>query len=83
MTYNLHRTCYLCPSIRPHRFTSSNTAQLKQVSVHSPYDYDDEIQQIPAVPQVGVGVEEQAVGYYLQECLNRENDEEQILHTLL
>lgn len=61
----LHRTCYLCPSIQQHRFTSSNTAQLKQISVHSPYDYDDEIQQIPAVPQVGVGVEEQAVGYYL------------------
>lgn len=34
-------------------------------SSHSPYDYNDEIKQIPAVPQVGVGVEEQAIGYYL------------------
>lgn len=51
--------------------------------MYSPHNYDDEVQQIPAVPQVGVGVEEQAVGYYLQECLHRENDEEQILHTLL
>ena len=50
---------------------------------HSPYNYDDEVEQIPAVPQVGVGVEEQAVGYYLQESLHRENDEEKILHTLL
>lgn len=59
-----------------HRFTTSNFRQLENISVYSPYNYDDEVQQIPAVPQVGVGVEEQAVGYYLQECLHRENDEE-------
>lgn len=35
------------------------------IAIHSPYNYDDEVEQIPAVPQVGVGVEEQAVGYYL------------------
>lgn len=50
---------------------------------HSPHDHDDEVQQIPAVPQVGVGVEEQAVGYDLEERLHREDDEEEILHTLL
>lgn len=49
----------------------------------SPYNYDDEVQQIPAVPQVGVWVEEQAVGYYLQERLHCKNNEEQILHALL
>lgn len=51
--------------------------------MHSPHNDNDEVQQIPAVPQVGIGVEEQAVGYYLQERFHRENDEEQILHTLL
>ena len=50
---------------------------------HSPYDDDDEIEEIPAVPQVGVGMEEQTVGYDLQEGLHREYDEEQVLHTLL
>lgn len=54
-----------------------------EVAPHSPHDYDDEVQQIPAVPQVGVGVEEQAVGYHLEERLHREDDEEEILHTLL
>lgn len=54
----------------------SNFRPWGKISVYSPYNYDDEVQQIPAVPQVGVGVEEQAVGYYLEECLHRENDEE-------
>lgn len=52
-------------------------------TAHSPHDHDDEVQQIPAVPQVGVGVEEQAVGYHLEERLHREDDEEEVLHTLL
>lgn len=63
--------------------TPDNTNQQKNISVVSPYNYDDEVQQIPAVPQVGVWVEEQAIGYYLQKCLHCENDEEEILHTLL
>lgn len=81
-------------SIKLKRFIGSNTGSLMytpqlssllcvSLTVHLPHDYDDEVEQIPAVPQVGVGVEEQAIGYYLQERLHRENDEEQILHTLL
>lgn len=54
----------------------SNFRPWGKISVYSPYNNDDEVQQIPAVPQVGVGVEEQAVGYYLEERLHRENDEE-------
>ena len=50
---------------------------------HSPYDHDDKVQQIPAVPQVGVGVEEETVRYDLEEGLHREDDKEQVLHTLL
>lgn len=41
---------------------------------HLPYYYNDEVEQIPAVPQVGVGVEEQAVSYYLEERLHGKND---------
>lgn len=58
-------------------------ARQREEAAHSPHDHDDEVQQIPAVPQVGVGVEEQAVGYHLEECLHREDDEEEVLHTLL
>lgn len=53
------------------------------ISADSPDDDNDEVEQIPAVPQVGIGVEEQAVGYHLQERLHGEDDEEQILHALL
>lgn len=54
-----------------------------QAATHSPHNHDDEVQQIPAVPQVSVGVEEQAVGYHLEERLHCENDEEEVLHALL
>jgi len=53
------------------------------LAANSPHDHDDEVEQIPAVPQVGVGVEEEAVGYHLEEGLHREDDEEQVLHALL
>lgn len=43
---------------------------------HSPYDYNDEVEKIPAVSQVGVWVKKQAIGYHLQECFHREDDEE-------
>lgn len=56
------------------KMTSSNYYTKR--NVFSPYNYNDEVQQIPAVPQVGVWVEEQAVGYYLQERLHRKNNEE-------
>ena len=44
---------FVIPSIKLRGFTQRKTGPLKnmsQISVHSPYNYDDEVQQIPAVP---------------------------------
>lgn len=49
----------------------------------SPNDDDDEVQQVPAVPDVGAGVHHQTVGQDLQEGLHREDDEEDVLHLFL
>lgn len=49
----------------------------------SPNDYDDKIQQVPAVSDVRVLVHDQTVGNDLQKCLYRENDQEGIFHCFL
>lgn len=46
------------------------------------YDYN-EIQHVPAVPNVGVLVHYQSVGYDLQKGLNSKNDQEGIFYCLL
>ena len=49
----------------------------------SPYDDDDKVEHVPAVPYVGVLVHDQAIGYDLQEGLNREDDQEGIFYRFL
>ncbi len=59
----------------------TNTSAFSSVS--SPDDDDDEVEQIPAVTDVGAGVHHQTVGQDLQEGLHSEDDEEDVLHLFL
>lgn len=49
----------------------------------SPHDDDDEVEKVPAVADIGAGVQDQPVSDDLQEGLHREDDEEDVLHLLL
>lgn len=49
----------------------------------SPHDDNDEVEEVPAVADVGAGVQHQSVGNDLQERLHREDDEENVLHLFL
>lgn len=48
-----------------------------------PDDDDDEVEQVPAVADVGAGMHHQTVGQDLQEGLDGEDDEEDIFHLFL
>lgn len=52
-------------------------------SLYSPYHHDDEIQQVPAIPQVRIRVTQQPVCNNFQKCFNRKNDQKEILHPFL
>jgi len=56
---------------------------LPVLCVSSPDDDDDEVQQVPAVADVGAGVHHQTVGQDLEEGLDGEDDEEDVLHLFL
>lgn len=51
--------------------------------VDSPDYDDDKVQHVPAVPDVGVLVHDQAVGNNLQKCLYCENNQEGIFYCFL
>lgn len=51
--------------------------------VFSPNDDDDEVEQVPAIADVGAGVHHQTVGQDFQEGLHSEDDEEDVLHLFL
>lgn len=51
--------------------------------LHSPNHHDDEIQQVPAVPQVRIRVTQQPVCNNFQKCFHRKNDQKEILHPFL
>lgn len=59
------------------------TVDMHVYSVDLPYNDDDEVQQVPAVSDVGVLVHDQAIGDDLQKRLNSENDEEGIFYCFL
>lgn len=48
-----------------------------------PDNDDNEVEQVPAVADVGAGVHHQTIGQDFQEGLNGEDDEEDILHLFL
>lgn len=66
--------------------TSEQTTETN-TSIHfwvfSPHNDDDEVEQIPAVPNVGARVHHQTVGQDFQEGLHSEDDEEDVLHLFL
>lgn len=51
--------------------------------LNSPHYDDDKVQHVPAVPDVGVLVHDQAVSNNLHKCLYRENDQEGIFYCFL
>lgn len=57
--------------------------QTSRSSVLLPNNDDDEVQQVPAVANVGAGVHHQTVGQDLQEGLYGEDYEEDVLHLFL
>lgn len=51
--------------------------------LNSPHYDDDKVQHVPAIPDVGVLVHDQAVSNNLHKCLYRENDQEGIFYCFL
>lgn len=65
-------------SICVSRFTEGYTG-----SLYSPYHHNDEIQQVPAIPQVRIWVTQQPVCNNFQKRFHRKNDQKEILHPFL
>lgn len=49
----------------------------------APNHNDDEIQEVPAIADVGAGMEHQPIGHDLEHRLHRENHQKYVLHLLL
>lgn len=51
--------------------------------LYSPYHHNDEIQQVPAIPQVRIRMTQQPICNNFQKRLHRKNDQKEILHPFL
>ena len=49
----------------------------------APNHDNDEVEQVPAVADVGAGVEYQPIGHDLEHCLHSENHQKYVFHLLL
>lgn len=69
--------------IHSHTLTRPYVSRVTQGFLYSPYHHNDEIQQVPAIPQVRIGMTQQPVCNNFQKRLHRENDQKEILHPFL
>lgn len=44
---------------------------------------DDEVEQVPAIANIGAGMEHQPIGYDLEHCLHGENHQEHVFYLFL